>query len=52
MDLIVGKFNLEIYEAIFMNKLTIAVSYNNEICYGVQSMKLNDYNTNCIYYGS
>jgi hypothetical protein len=36
-----------------MNKpATIFVAHNDEICYGVQSLKLNDYHTNHVYYES
>ena len=35
-----------------MNRSATIVAYNDEICYGVQSLKLNDYHKNHVYYRS
>jgi hypothetical protein len=51
-DVLADKLSKEEYEAIFIKRLAAVVVYNNEICYGVQSLKLNDYNTDRVYYGS
>ena len=49
-DILIGKLLRDEYEAIFIRRPTIVVVYNDEICYGVQSLKLNDYNTMEIEY--
>jgi hypothetical protein len=51
-DYVAGHLSREDYEGIFKKRLATVVVYNNEICYGVQSVKLNDYNTNRIYHGT
>jgi hypothetical protein len=44
-DLLGGHLPREEYETIFTKRPATVVVYNDEICYGVQSLKLNDYNT-------
>jgi hypothetical protein len=51
-DFFVGKLSKAEYEAIFIERPAAMVVYNDEICYGVQSLKLNDYNINRVYHGS
>jgi hypothetical protein len=43
-DVLAGKLSKDEYETIFIKRPTVVVVYNDEICYGVQSLKLNDYN--------
>jgi hypothetical protein len=46
----VGQLLKEKYKAISTKRLAIIVIYNDEICYELQLLKLNDYNTNWIYH--
>jgi hypothetical protein len=47
-----GRLSREEYETIFTERPATVVAYNDEICYGVQSLKLDDYNTDSVYHGS
>ena len=51
-DFLTGNISKAKYEAIFIKRPAAVVVYNDEICYGVQSLKLNDYNTDRVYHGS
>jgi hypothetical protein len=51
-DFLAGKLSKTEYEAIFIKRPAPVVFYNDEICYGVQSLKLNDYNIDRVYHGS
>ena len=51
-DFLARKLSKAEYEVIFIKRLAAVVVYNNEICYGMQFLKLNDYNTNRVYHGN
>jgi hypothetical protein len=51
-DLLGGHLPRVEYETIFTKRPATVVVYNDEICYGVQSLKFNDYNTNRVYHGT
>jgi hypothetical protein len=51
-DVLPGKLSKDEYEAIFIKRPSAVVVYNDEICCRVQSLKLNDYNTDRVYHGS
>jgi hypothetical protein len=51
-NLIARQLSREDYEGIFKKRPATVLVYNNEIYYGVQSLKLNNYNTDWIYHST
>jgi hypothetical protein len=51
-DYVAGHLSREDYEGIFKKRPATIVVYNDEICYRVQSLKLNDYNTDQVYHST
>ena len=51
-DFLVGNILKVEYEAMFIKRPATVVVYNDEICYRVQSLKLNDFNRDRVYHGS
>jgi hypothetical protein len=50
-DFLAWQLPKEKYDTIFKIRSTVVV-YNDEICYGMHLLKLNNYNTNCNQYGN
>jgi hypothetical protein len=49
-DLQAGQLSRQDYDAIFVKKPTIVVAYNDVVCYGIQSLKQNDYATTQLHH--
>jgi hypothetical protein len=49
-DLWARQFLREDFDAIFVKKSATIIAYNDAVCYGTQSLKLNDYNTTRLYF--
>ena len=49
-DFQAGHLSREDYDAIFVKKPATIIAHNDVVCYGTQSLKLNDYTTTQLYH--